>query len=134
MPANKDNNNEPALRETELPADIAGFLNTVPLMLRITAADGTDIWFNRSWLEFTGRKLQDETGGRWLEGVHPEDLVEVKDAIAHAPQGNQQRQFRFRLRRNDGQYRGVSCSRTRSEERRVGKECRSRRARCPSSK
>jgi PAS domain S-box-containing protein len=110
MTPDKDDRNS-ALRQRQLPEEIAGFLNTLPVMLRLTATDGQDIWFSRSWLEFTGRSFAEESDGGWMEGIHPDDLDRVQKVNSRQPNG-QQSQLRFRLRRNDGEYRWVSCSGT----------------------
>ena len=61
---------EHALRESEerfrLLADSA------PAMVWMSGPDGRRADFNRGWLEFTGRTIEQEGGiDGWLDGVHP---------------------------------------------------------------
>lgn len=44
-----------------------------PALLWITDADGEVCGFNRSWLSWRGRRLDEERGGGWREALHPED-------------------------------------------------------------
>ncbi len=81
--------------------------DSLPLMLRHVGADRMATYFNKPWLDFTGRSVADEAGAGWSEGVHPEDLVYCLDTAERAFQTQLQFEMRYRLRRGDGQYRLV---------------------------
>jgi len=48
-------------------------MDVAPVMIWVSNTDKQCVWFNRPWLNFTGRDIQQELGDGWLEGVHPED-------------------------------------------------------------
>ena len=64
-------------------------------------------FFNKVWLEFTGRTLEQEIGNGWREGVHPEDQQRL-DAHKAAYDAREPLVMQYRLRRNDGEYRWIS--------------------------
>lgn len=81
--------------------------DSAPVMIWVTGPDKQFQWFNRPWLDFTGRSMDQERGEGWLCGVHPEDL-ERCNGIFHASfDARQPFTMDFRLQRSDGSHRWV---------------------------
>ena len=63
---------EEALRESE--ARFRTVADVAPVMIWMTGRDNLGNFFNKGWLEFTGRTAAEESGHGWTDGVHPEDI------------------------------------------------------------
>ncbi|MFL5422666.1 MAG: ATP-binding protein [Myxococcales bacterium] len=81
--------------------------DAAPVMIWMAGPDGGRIDFNRRWVEFTGRALEEERGDGWFEGVHPTDRDSCKDAYREALRARSPFTIEYRLRRADGSYRSV---------------------------
>src|SRR5262249_21476818 len=62
---------EAALRESE--ARFRNMADTAPVLVWMSGSDGLCTYFNRGWLEFTGRTMEQEFASGWAEGVHEAD-------------------------------------------------------------
>jgi PAS domain S-box-containing protein len=81
--------------------------DNAPIMIWASGPDAACCYFNRGWLQFTGRALEQELGAGWLEGVHPEDSEGCMRDYLVAFEKRQPFTLEYRLRRHDGEYRWI---------------------------
>jgi PAS domain S-box-containing protein len=81
--------------------------DALPIGVWMSGTDGACYYFNKTWLELTGRRLDQELGSGWLEGVHPDDAESSLGAYMRAFAAHEPFSIEYRLRRHDGQYRWV---------------------------
>jgi two-component system, LuxR family, sensor kinase FixL len=95
-----------SLRESEERFRIVA--DAAPVLIWMSAVDKLCTFFNKTWLEFTGRSLDQEMGNGWAEGVHPDDLQSCLKIYTEAFEARQPFVMQYRLRRHDGEYRWIS--------------------------
>jgi PAS domain S-box-containing protein len=81
--------------------------DAAPVMLWQSAPDRKAIYFNRAWLEFTGRSIEQEAGQGWADGIHPADVDRCLAMHTQAFDARKDFEAEYRLRRHDGEYRWV---------------------------
>ncbi len=96
---------EVALRESE--KRFRTMADTAPALIWMSGTDKQCTYFNKPWLDYTGRSLEQELGNGWVEGVHPHDVETCVDLYFSAFEARESFQMEYRLRRFDGSFHWV---------------------------
>jgi PAS domain S-box-containing protein len=87
---------------------VAAIADSAPVMIWMSDAEKRCTWFNRRWLDATGRTMDDARSRGWLDAVHPEDMDACLDVYATAFDARQPFSLQWRFRRTDGEWRWVA--------------------------
>jgi PAS domain S-box-containing protein len=81
--------------------------DSAPVMTWVAGHDRQRNYFNKQWLDFRGRKLSEELGFGWTEGVHAEDYERCIQTYEAAFKNRVPFTLEYRLRRADGVFRWI---------------------------
>jgi PAS domain S-box-containing protein len=91
-----------AVPESELFRLVA---DSAPVLIWMSGLDKLCTYFNKTWLDFTGRSLDRELGNGWAEGVHREDIGRCMNTYTDSFDRRVEFRMEYRIRRHDGEYR-----------------------------
>jgi PAS domain S-box-containing protein len=87
-------------------------LDASPVMVWMSGTDALCTFFNRAWLEFRGRNLQEELGNGWTAGLHPDDRDLCLETYLKAFSARTPFRAQYRVQRADGEYAWIENSGT----------------------
>ena len=102
---------EEKIQEQELLSSVELFstmADNVPAMIWMSGKDKFSDYFNKAWLEYTGRTIEEESHEGWLENVHPGDMQKCIDNYIISFKEQRGHYSEYRLKRHDGQYRWIA--------------------------
>ncbi|MDD2582391.1 MAG: ATP-binding protein [Desulfuromonadaceae bacterium] len=83
-------------------------LEIFPSLIWRSGTDARCDYFNQTWLDFTGRTLEQELGDGWMDRVHPDDREQCIATYMAAFEARQPFKMEYRLSYNDGSYRWIN--------------------------
>ena len=102
-----ENNPPRGESETQREDLFRNMADSAPVMIWIAGADKKRTFFNKRWLDFTARTLEEEFDHAWIESIHADDSVQT--LAIYTAKFDEHRPFdmEYRMRRNDGEYRWI---------------------------
>jgi PAS domain S-box-containing protein len=97
---------EIALRESEQRLRV--ITEATPIMVWMAGTDKLCYYFNKSWLDFVGRTLEQEAGNGWAENVHPDDFDRCLEIYVTNFDARRPFEMEYRLKHHTGQYRWIT--------------------------
>jgi PAS domain S-box-containing protein len=84
--------------------ELRDVIETIPAIVWTVLADGTCVFVNQRWQDFTGLSPDYALGFNWEKAVHPDDLIRGRMDWDTAVNSAQAMESEIRLRRTDGEY------------------------------
>lgn len=83
-------------------------VETAPNLIWRSGIDAKCYYFNKTWLDFTGRTFEQEFGDGWTEGVHPDDFDRCVRIYMENFNKRTPFEMEYRLLRHDGEWRWIN--------------------------
>ncbi|MDB6074884.1 MAG: Protein-glutamate methylesterase, partial [Verrucomicrobiaceae bacterium] len=96
---------EEALKESE--ERFRTMADAAPVLIWVSGTNKVCDYFNKAWLDFTGRTLQEEIDDGWKSSIHPDDKVRVIEVYEGAFDARASFESECRLLHHSGMYRWV---------------------------
>jgi PAS domain S-box-containing protein len=96
---------ERALRESEQRFRV--ITDASPVLVWMAGTDKLCYYFNKGWLDFVGRTLEQESGNGWTDNVHPEDFDRCLQIYVSSFELRRPFEMEYRMRHHSGQYRWI---------------------------
>ena len=91
-------------KEREGEARFKTIVNSIPQLSWMTDPEGSVVWYNERWYDYTGSNLADMAGWGWKNVHHPDHVDRVELSLRHSFENGLPWEDTFPLRSRDGQY------------------------------
>lgn len=96
-----------ASSDVEVDWSVDQFANHIAALIWLSRPDGLCTYFNKNWLAFVGRAMDQELGNGWTDNIHPDDLDRCLAIYTESVEQQTSFRMKYRLKRFDGEYRWI---------------------------
>lgn len=107
MKSKKNSSGRKMIQDANLFSDnniFASLADSAPFMIWIADQTGEMIYFNKLWLDFTGKTLKQEKDEKWAKSIHPADLENRYNTYEENFNKKSEYTTEYRLRRYNDEY------------------------------
>jgi PAS domain S-box-containing protein len=94
---------EQAIRASEMRFRLTA--DSAPVLIWMADTSKACTWFNKAWLEFSNRTMEQELGFGWVQNILPDDLDSFLRAYSEHFEARTAFKTEYRFRRHDGEWR-----------------------------
>lgn len=94
-------------KHEESDARIRLLLDSAPMMVWTSGMDAMCNYFNRAWLQYRGRRLEEEVGNGWTQGIHSDDRESCLENYFRSFAARRPFRMQYRLQGGSGEYRWI---------------------------
>ncbi len=94
-----------AIRAKERDETVPRLAEHAPVLIWTSDENGQSQWFNKRWLDFCQKNLDEALASDWRLNIHPDDYNRVIKTVTEASKDKTDYMHRFRMKRADGEYR-----------------------------
>ncbi|HEX5317048.1 MAG TPA: PAS domain-containing sensor histidine kinase, partial [Candidatus Kapabacteria bacterium] len=96
---------EQTLRESEQRYRV--ITEAIPVMIWMSGLDKLCYYFNKFWLDFVGRSIEEERGTGWTQNIHPDDFDRCLQVYVSSFDARRPFEMQYRLKHHSGRYRWI---------------------------
>jgi PAS domain S-box-containing protein len=85
--------------------ELLDVIEAIPTMVVTNLPDGSRVWANRRWMDYSGMSVEEASGSGWQSTLHPDDFDEHLSKWRHSVDTGEPLENEARYRGANGEYR-----------------------------
>lgn len=95
------------VRKSEM--EFRGLVNFMPHKISIADADGNSVFYNKSWLDYTGMTMDEFLDSHWTDIIHPDHKEKVEAELEECLSSGKTLDLELKVKDKNGDYKWHLC-------------------------